>query len=1228
MKLRYLIITLSLLILLVVSGIGFSRWWSSGSVYLLKRPAPFYQQFGRGDIDDEYLSWLRLARGEYPPSSDNRDNFANKIMALAMLENFDRHHLSAPNIGIAELDELVNREYRRDQPNEIFPLAMQLCKHYNAFGDFTRAKKIGEKMGLVTEWLIAGTFGKFDRASFFEILPPEKEINFTTPMAGKNGEVQWQKIPLINAPLKPYQWLEDDHGIIYLFTQFEVKEDTHILGVFSIDGEWRGWFDGVEFTSARNAFAYENPLNNLFDKPVKSGWHNLLLKIYPRNKESEIAISLRDVQETISYNYNLDEQFSCDASGASNDYKLPAQIAPLVRERIIGDDPLAQAIYSTANKMPETALHYYQEEIGNHDAFTWNLRAAVEMNAPFLPTAKRESLAYQSYKMALQHNPQNVTALIALGEYERTKKRYRAAHEFFAQALSVNPRSLPALSAMAQLPISQNWHDGEKYLSKLEELYPQSYSAIFLRAQYAENRRDFRTLFTQLQKLIAFDQTNLSHYVDLAQTALLTDQAKTALAEIVKMPEYLRRTPMIINLTGQLLSALQQHETAENVFATRSENSANFSANVGQQRLLQNKISGAIMAFDHSLRLQPAQHNLRQLRYDLADENYAFWETTAMSVPDAIKSFEKRTPPSGKTARLIDQTTLQLYPDNSFVNYTHELQAVLNDSGVKSASQIERVGELLSAQTILPERGLSLEPILLDETKEILMPAVTTGAFVEHQYLQRQNARIMLRFPQWYFRSPNTEEAFMHSQYIVRVPPNTPFAYTTRNFGANIEFNETTEKDGTKVYHWSAKDMERALHEEGGLSIDETLPFVKISSDNSWQEINLLFANYYLGKIPASRSLDNVVHRTLMDLPNATRAQKAQVLMNAVGERVENTGFNAPALYIWEQRAGDRNLPLMALLKIAGLNPRLAAVRPAKNLFYEPVWELPSAEVFTHFLLVIDDEAGNKIWLDTHSRFAQVGEITEDIAGGTAMIIDPQNPAEFITLPPPSPESYTNHETRTYKFNASNEKTINGEIVVTGEKTLHGYRALELKEIFAEESKNEKQKRIIEEILRDGLPAIALQNFTLPTSPTVTGAKFSVNYQAQLSGMLRERIGDVQGMPLGLPPLPLLPREDFTNRKTAYHLSQYLAENNVYTFCLPPSAKVQNLPPSIILRNVFGAYQLTFKEIAGGVEVRRTAHFSPQRIPSHQWKSFYEFARQITTYENQVIWWQNHDEQK
>ncbi|GHV20467.1 hypothetical protein AGMMS49959_07850 [Planctomycetales bacterium] len=1127
--------------------------------------------FRRGDLDGEYQFWLNAA--------------AASPVARDYLREFDRLTLADPQCGDATLAQFAvspNADLRR--------LA---ADYYRQNGEVEKAAAAYQAAGLLVDWQLAGPFGRFGRASFYETFAPETApetatVRLDQKLPSRDGGSKWQKIAA-TLPFSPWQWV-GGNGVVFLWTEIELSAPTALNIEIVTDSYAQAWFDGAPAATTASPEEMLRGENLAFPVSANAGTHQLLLKLYPSDGgKNEVAAYVSPVPPS----------------------------APRVRAVKFNELSTWEAI---TRRAPNAAA-------------AWARLAQVARRALELPPAKRESVARSADETALKIDPDCVPSLVALAQYDIGKKRFAAAKNRLDRALAKNPQAVAALSAAVNLALFAGWRaEAAAQLTRLRQTHPRSFAAALNTATLAESGRDYQTLFAALRKILRMDATNPARDAQFAQAALLANQIPAALAEWEK-PNVFRAAPFFADWGAQLAVAQKEYAAAEKWLEVVPDELAAKWLTLAKIRTLQNRPSAAAQALDRALAIAPDQHSVRRWRDQLTGEKYEFWAATDVAAADALKEFNRQSKPTGRTARLIDQTVLQIYPDGSFANYTHGLQAVLTPGGVGTAAQMLFLGEPIVAETILPEQGITLEPTRLAGQEQFIMPNVAPGVFVHNKFLQTAPANDYrtLQFPQWYFRSPDTEEAFIFSQYVVRAPdtPDAKFTYVARNLTPDIDFQASPE-DGGMLYQWTAKNMPRSLHEEGGLSIDETLPFVRVGRQNSWQDLNLMCANYYLGRTMPTPALRAAVAKILGareerkgNKEQISKREKVARIFAAVCGEVAQTNWLAPAAYIWEQRAGDRNLVLLTMLKIAGLSPRLVAARPPESLLFPAMWELPDLDVFTNFIVAVPDENGGYWWLDARSRFAQAGELGEDLAGGAAMLIDPRAGGELVALPAARPHDYTATERREYDFTGvepRNGEPRNGEPRLTGEKTWRGNLALALKETLATQNPT-GQSNEIERRLSDGLPALTLDRFAL----TGDGATATITYAATLPDAVSERANGERGAATGLPALGLLPAADFSDRQTPYHLQKFVATDDYFIFKIPATARVASLPPDVSIKNDFGFYQLNFRAVSGAIEVRRRAHFPPQRITLNQWGAFAAMARQIADDENQSIWWSNQE---
>ena len=304
---------------------------------------------------------------------------------------------------------------------------------------------------------------------------------------------------------------------------------------------------------------------------------------------------------------------------------------------------------------------------------------------------------------------------------------------------------------------------------------------------------------------------------------------------------------------------------------------------------------------------------------------------------------------------------------------------------------------------------------------------------------------------------------------------------------------------------------------------------------------------------------------------------------------------------------------MLAMLHAAGVKAELVAVRPPANILYDPIWKLPTDNNFIDYLIITEADNGNHIWLDPRARYAAAGEIGEDFSGGTGFILS-LDKSEFITVPQPPESRYTIERSREYSFKFNNAS-------VKGTIKYSGTRGWEYKENFVNLN-NELRLGVIENILSKSIFGISISNFELPDL-TTPGTSFIINYNANITDFLRENNDGEYGVPFALPEIKLLPSRNINNRKTPYHLSNFVAGHDKYTYVLPTNSSVNNLPKDTIIRAKFGYYSLCFSQENDKIILERKYNFQPQIIALNDWQDYLSLSQRIKQTENKYIWFEN-----
>ena len=1170
-----------------------------------KELTPSEEYFLLGDYDNIYMSNLKAAQGS-PKKA---------YLPLLIASDISKQFLSKSDLGMDELKELsTNTNLSPDSKNLVIQM---LADIYSAKGFEYQATELREQTGIIPSWRISGAFGEYEQASFYQKFPPEEDIDFSIFMKGLGKDVTWRLLSE-NACLNdftPYKWISPQRGVLYLYTQFELKSPQEVVLEKSGSGAFSFWVDGKKCGGA-DFMQEEIGQTQRFKshKVLETGWHRLLVKLYSpeTNSPNVFRLLTANFEPIPEINFNLKDLKGQNQFGQDRWDRIEPNISDYSK--------IEQALYFQYMKEYDKALTLWQEAIvekPQNAAIRIYYAACAGQAQNILPGPMRSSIVQRESLKAIELDPEAVAAFFILGEHNRQNDNYRGANEYFSKALKINPTAIMIHGARIRMALQNDW-SGEivAWMNKLEELYPDSYLLFLLKSIYNNSTGSIHEAANNLNSALLLDRSNLAVANDCIKSYFASGESEKALSTWQRLPSYYQERADMLLLYSEILSRLGEFDKAITALK-RSIQAVGTDPSIlriqGDVLFTSKEYDSAKEAYKQSLELDSGNFSLRRLLMSLENKDYNFWKMYAINPMTKIEEFSNSNQPHyGSTARLIDQTVLTIYNGGGYSNYTHELQTVLTDSGVDKAAIVDTYGELLQARTILPERGISLEPIILKGEKNITMPAVSPGAVIEHTYLNENSTPPdrKLRFPKWYFRSPNSQESFLFSQYVVRVPKGVDFAYATRNLGEKVEFTTTEDEDGTKEFVWTGIDMPEAIHEEGSPAISSTLPYVAVASKQSWDDVHKSMITTYLGKtIPTTK-----IRAKVAELINGatTTNEKISRIYEYTNKEITQTSSRAPASHIFLQRAGNRKNLLLSMLSAAGIEAELIAARPPANILFDPIWKLPSDNNFVDYLIRAIGDNGEYIWLDPRARYAGAGEIGEDFCGGTGFVLGLEK-SEFITIPEAPESRYTIQNKRNYTFDDKLTK-------ISGSIEYSGTRGWEFKENLTDLN-DELRLGVVENILTESIFGVKIDTFTLPNL-TASGTSFTVDYEASVEDFLRENTDGAYGIPLALSKIKMLPSKDVNNRRTPYHLSNFLAGHDKFIYNLPKGASVKKLPEDSIIRSKFGYYTLMLSLENNKIILERKYNFQPQTISLNDWKDYYNLSGEIQQIENTHIWFE------
>ncbi len=1147
-------------------------------------------------------------------------------MALRLAQNVEPLARGAAASGESEARKLLASPVAGPVSRDL-ALAI-LADYHAAAGRFPEAQALQARRGLVAPWLVLGPFGDYERADYYTPFAPERDGQLAAQYDWGRRTLRWRRVGAENAwpSFDPWDWTGGTRrGVVYALAQVKVEATATVRLELRLAGAGRVFLNGEELGRI-NRLTRELPDEVGLTGRLRPGWNRILIKILAVGERRDLALRLLDAAGAplagVTCEPGLElhalaaaEAIPPPAAGESKPDMGPGAFATFSQlSEELADNPTLRAALAELSQslgLTDAALRHARQAALLEPDNPWflALRARQELAAVHLARAPRESEAVAAYERARRSAPDFVPALLGLARFAAGRQRYREALDLCAAALKVNEKCLAALELAARLAIEKGWLvESGQWTERLASAFPDSLARRTVEALAAARREDYAAWSAAYREILAGRQADVELRGGLAERLAGLGETSAALGVIA---DGLRVTPDRAELFLAKAGVLRRDGRAGEEEAVLrqalglSPDSAETWRRLGDSLARQGRAGEAAEAYGRGLALDPQQHDLRRLLAGLKNENYAFWSKYALAVGPELERAAGLAP-VGSTVRVIDQSVLAVYPDGSFACYTHGVQKILNDGGVETASTLPNQGELLEARTILPD-GRSLEPLLLPGQAELTMPALVPGAAVEHKYLDLSPAPFdgRLRFPRWYFRSPDTQEEFLLSQYVVLTPPDFPLAYQARNLGRQVEFAHSSEA-GREVYVWTGRNMPQAVHELGAPEVDEFLPFVEIGGAATWDDVSRLLQNVYLGRLRPGFALRETLAKLGREAKNP--ADEAERIYRFVCDEIDDGGGNDPATLILDQRFGDRNILLLALLREAGYRAEYVVARPRAPLMYVPNWRVPHERHFPLRLVLVELPGGRQVWLDTRRRTLAFGQLLEDLAGATALVVSEAG-GEFRTLPlGRAADSARN-------WRVSVKQATRGEtLTFSAALNLGGAAGQDLKGELRQADERGRFNQT-EDLLAEFLPGAAVVKLELPELE-VNGPACRLECAGEAAPPLA-LAGGAGELPFGLPPLDLLPAEidQPRSRQTPYLLKEYLLGEDQVQLTLPAGATFVRLPEPRLLHSRFGDYCLRWRVDGGTLTVTRRYRFDPQLVAVEDFADFFDLAREISILE-------------
>ena len=280
---------------------------------------------------------------------------------------------------------------------------------------------------------------------------------------------------------------------------------------------------------------------------------------------------------------------------------------------------------------------------------------------------------------------------------------------------------------------------------------------------------------------------------------------------------------------------------------------------------------------------------------------------------------------------LVDDKIAQLRLDGAVSVYVHRLTRVLTRDGVDSFGEVSLPDDasILELRTIKAS-GEIAEPEFSRHKSTISMPALSPGDTIEQEYVVHyMQGGIEDHAKDFSFTFASFSAPIVHSRFVALTPESV--SVTTRQL-AGAPSASAQIANGERVQLWEANDLPRSA-EESNLPVAETLPTVRVYEvhRNGWSDVRERYRERLIRAVRIGPRVLAAVNT--MQVNTLPAEDKLLRIYSFVNDRIrdDRSSFVDDNVTTAEESLatgeGNRSVTLIALARAAGMRADLLLAR-------------------------------------------------------------------------------------------------------------------------------------------------------------------------------------------------------------------------------------------------------------------------------------------------------------
>lgn len=1154
-----------------------------------------------GNYGDAYRASLQaLDRGRYTPQGEIYLSRAFELQSYA--------------IQSGELTTLCESIIRDPDVTPYFKSFTQWVQYhqYRMEGDWERAQKQLGTLGFMTDFQVAGPFENEGKSGFDAVYPPETEINLDTTYKGKLVDVSW-----IHPDLSRYQG-----GAISLGSLISPSENATgylLTYVYSSTSQWAALRLGGSAlkTWVNEVQVLENPAirQGKFDQEhlavyLAQGWNKILIKSGILKGNWDLFARITDLEGK-----PLEGITSSVSKDVIKGYQSPQGMKEKYASKPKVEMGALYALEKVCHDNPKLALAWadlaYQYTIRCvHDENSQENLVAVESSLQYYPRSAYLAKLYVDCQPDINLRRQMLEPVYAWdsGELECLNRlaELDAQQGFSENAMTRlqmlirnNPGYAAAWYNLGLENRTRGWQiEAARCYAQFTSKAPMMAGGYFQLANLAGLNLSNTAKLKLLEKSMKFDRT---YYPALDQWMNLKQQAGDTAAVYRGYETKRLINPFDVNAIcsmARLYHARKEFNEALD-FCRKGLSLSPQNPDLLKEKGLILEETGnfkeARTAWMQSLKSRPNDTWLSDYMAYLAPDEEKYYQPYRLAFEQATSLQQENLDVSqSNILNILDQSVVRVFADGNSSQYRHEVTRILTDDGVKQMSQLTvpytpstQKLEILKSRVIKPD-GTVIEASDLGDVnpssvesrlyydysvRRLALKGVEKGAWIDFEYrLDDVQSNIYGEYFGDMFVFGGYDPT-ARAEYVLLTPSKRKFNYYQEKIPGTPQI-KLSEDGQTRIYTWRLENMPYTEREPMMPSYSEILPYLKISTFDTWDQMSRWYWQLIQDQFEAPADLKEMVQQLTRD--KKTQLEKVRALYNFTVTDVRYLGLEFgiggykphKAMDIFRARYGDckdKATLLITMLKEIGIPADIVLIRTRDLGKIDRT--LPSLGLFNHAICHIPDVDGKELWLDGTAMYTSLDEYPPSDQGCEVFCVNSTRGVFKTTTTFQASQSVARYET---------------EINLNPDGSAAGTRLTQLKGTFAPGmryffSNTAKIQQDVERQFNAILPGTRVENikhsdFTDLDIPSQLSFDFNVPPMSMKNGERIQVFGNL--FPLGL-------SSGYARRSDRQHPIKFTfpwTRQIITRYQLPAGYQVEALPQSLEKEYPFGKFSIQYRQ--------------------------------------------------